>query len=525
MKNIFLYSCIVTLLFQACSSSSSNDNTKRDTSITAASAQHALFFDSADMEDFIIKQSFHDSLAKRLRNFYNGRNYQCAWFFKDGIADYAATFYQLQDEYISYANDSSLYNPLLQQLYDSIQTGSLKPTDSMTLKAELLLTAQFFRYSRKAYQGNTNIDTRELDWFIPRKKINPTLLLDSLLANKGKNVADYEPVSKQYNRLKTQLLRYYTIAKQGNWPTIKADKKKYSINDSALVLRSIKQLLMQTGDLPTADTSVVFTPALEAAVKNFQHRYGFTENGIITTALINEMNWPIEQRVQQILVNMERLRWLPVEPKTDYLWVNIPEFKLHVFEKGNLAFSMNVVTGSAVHNTVIFSGSLKHVVFSPYWNVPNSILQKEILPGIRRNSNYLARQNMEWYAGGVRQKPGKNNSLGLVKFLFPNSYNIYLHDTPSKHLFKEDKRAFSHGCIRVSEPTKLAEHLLRNDASWNKENIKVAMNAGKEKYVNVKEPIPVFIVYLTAWVDQDGKLCFRNDVYGHDKKMKERLFK
>jgi murein L,D-transpeptidase YcbB/YkuD len=525
MKTLFIYGCIVCFLFQACSSSASKDAVHRDTSITAESAQHALFFDSSDMEAFISKQAYHDSLAQRLRNFYNGRNYQCAWFFKDGIAEYAATFYQMQEEYIGYSGDSSLINPLLQQLYDSIQTGNLLPTDSMTLKAELLLTAQFFRYSRKAYQGNNNLDAKALDWFIPRKKINTTALLDSLLKNRGKNIDAYEPISKQYNLLKTQLQRYYTINKQGNWPVIKADKNKYQRNDSAAVLRTIKQLLMLTGDLQMADTSALFTAGLEAAVKVFQRRFGYAENGIINTVLITEMNRPIQQRLQQILINMERLRWMPLEPSTDYLLVNIPEFKLHVFEKGKEAFSMNVVTGTAVNNTVIFSGSLKHVVFSPYWNVPSSILQKEFMPGIRRNKNYLSRQNMEWYAGGVRQKPGKNNSLGQVKFLFPNSYNIYLHDTPSKHLFEKEKRAFSHGCIRVAEPAKLAEYLLRNDAAWNKQTINAAMNAGKEKYVNVKEQIPVFIVYLTAWVDQDGKLCFRNDIYGHDKKMAERLFK
>jgi len=324
--------------------------------------------------------------------------------------------------------------------------------------------------------------------------------------------------------LKEQLIKYYKIEKIGGWPLIKTEKKIYTLNDTANSLKAIKKRLYFSGDLIKEDTTTLFNKEMEAAIKNFKKRYGFKEDGIITTALINEMNRPVQERLQQILINMERMRWMPAQPTTDYLLVNIPEFRLHVFEKGKHAFAMNVVTGSVVNNTVIFSGTLKYIVFSPYWNVPSGILKKEVLPAITRNRNYLAAHHMEWSNGSVRQKPGPANSLGLVKFLFPNSYNIYLHDTPAKTLFSEEKRAFSHGCIRIAEPKKLAQYLLRNDAAWDSVKITNAMNAGKEQYVNVKETIPVFIGYFTAWVDGDGKLNFRDDIYGHDKKMKARLF-
>ncbi|MBN8787922.1 MAG: L,D-transpeptidase family protein, partial [Terrimonas sp.] len=222
-------------------------------------------------------------------------------------------------------------------------------------------------------------------------------------------------------------------------------------------------------------------------------------------------------------------RWVPEEIKTDYLLVNIPEFKLHIFEEGRLKFNMNVVVGSGQHNTVIFSGDLKYVVFSPYWNVPPSIVRNEILPGIKKNKNYLANHNMEitGNTGGlpnVRQKPGANNSLGRVKFLFPNNYNIYMHDTPAKSLFGESKRAFSHGCIRLGEPKKLAEFLLRDDSTWTSEKITAAMKSGKERYVTLKKTVPVFIGYFTAWVDSKGELNFRDDVYGHDAKLEKQMF-
>jgi murein L,D-transpeptidase YcbB/YkuD len=180
---------------------------------------------------------------------------------------------------------------------------------------------------------------------------------------------------------------------------------------------------------------------------------------------------------------------------------------------------MDVVVGKDQHKTVIFNGDMKYVVFSPYWNVPPSIVKNEILPAMRRNSNYLARHNMERHNGGIRQKPGANNSLGLVKFLFPNSHNIYLHDSPAKSLFNETDRAFSHGCIRVAEPKKLAQYLLRTDTSWTSEKISAAMTKGVERYVTLKQSIPVFIAYFTTWVDRAGKLNFRKDVYKRDERL------
>jgi murein L,D-transpeptidase YcbB/YkuD len=332
----------------------------------------------------------------------------------------------------------------LEQLYDSLSNGnfSYNINDSIVLNAELLLTAQFFRYTRRAYQGSSQLDAQELDWFIPRKKIDASALLDSVLSRKGKNLKELEPVNRQYNLLKNYLLKYYEIEKNSSWSFIKADKKSYKLNDSSTLIPIIKKRLFLTGDLIKEDTTAFFTKELEKGVKSFEKRYGFKEDGIITATLLNEMNRPIEERVQQILINMERIRWVPAEPSTDYLLVNIPEFRLHVYDKGQYSWSTNVVVGTTANNTVIFTGNLKHLVFSPYWNVPSSILKKEVLPGIARNKNYLAQHHMEWNGNSVRQKPGPWNSLGQVKFLFPNNYSIYLHDTPSKSLFSEEKRTF-----------------------------------------------------------------------------------
>jgi murein L,D-transpeptidase YcbB/YkuD len=331
-------------------------------------------------------------------------------------------------------------------------------------------------------------------------------------------------VNRQYNLLKDYLLKYYEIEKAGGWKQLTLNKKTFKQGDTSSLIPTIKHRLYLSGDLQKDDTSKFFDGNMEMAVKDFEHRYGFKEDGEITASLIREMNRPVKERLEQILINMERIRWMPAQPESDYLLVNIPEFKLHVYEKGKHFFDMNVVVGKVANNTVIFTGNLKYVVFSPYWNVPTSILVKEVQPAIRRNKNYLNRNHMEWYGSGVRQKPGPWNALGLVKFLFPNNYNIYLHDTPSKNLFKEEKRTFSHGCIRIAEPKWLAQFLLRNDPAWDSLKIVNAMNAGKEQFVTLKEKVPVFVGYFTAWVGQDGKLNFRDDVYGHDKKMKAHLF-
>src|SRR5215813_6416644 len=205
----------------------------RDTTISFANSYNELFFDSSQLENFIARERLHDSMASAMRAFYNQRNFQYAWFFKEGMADYAATFLNQQNEYMSYSGDSSIYNIILQTSLDSLSdTTSYNPPDSLRLKMELLLTRQFFRYASRAYEGRRDINTKDLGWYIPRKKVDFVSLLDSLLINKGKNLSQYEPVNRQYNLLKDYLLKYYEAEKNGVWKPIVADKKSYKHGDS-----------------------------------------------------------------------------------------------------------------------------------------------------------------------------------------------------------------------------------------------------------------------------------------------------
>ncbi|MBL7746869.1 MAG: L,D-transpeptidase family protein, partial [Chitinophagaceae bacterium] len=263
---------------------------------------------------------------------------------------------------------------------------------------------------------------------------------------------------------------------------------------------------------------------LELAVKSFQRRHGYKQDGTITANLIKDMNVPATRRLMEILLNMDRMRWLPQKPSGNLIIVNLPEFMLHVYDGKKKEFDMVVVVGKVGNNTMMFNGDLNQIYFSPYWNVPQSIIKSEILPAMARNPNYLAKKNMEQIGSNIRQKPGPGNALGKVKFIFPNSFNMYFHDTPSKSLFSQDKRAFSHGCIRLSEPQKMAEWLLRNYPEWPKEKIVSAMNQTTEKGVKLKEAIPVFIIYYTSWVDDEGQLNFRDDVYQHDADLIKKMF-
>jgi murein L,D-transpeptidase YcbB/YkuD len=293
-------------------------------------------------------------------------------------------------------------------------------------------------------------------------------------------------------------------------------KGKLILHDQSKDVVSLRKRLFELGDLNSDTASEVFDEGLQNAVKSFQYRYGMTPDGVAGPAFFKYINTPLQEYIRQIIINMERARWVPTDLKRRYLIINIPSFTLYAYDADTIHFAMNVVVGRDVHKTVLFSGDIKYVVFSPYWDIPPSILKNEILPGIRRDPNYLKRNNMEWIGNRVRQKPGPKNSLGLVKFLFPNSYNIYLHDTPAKSLFEKSSRAFSHGCIRLGEPEKLADYLLRDDPQWTAEKINRAMHAGSEKYVTLKDPVPVYIGYMTAFVDNAGRINFRDDVYKRD---------
>jgi murein L,D-transpeptidase YcbB/YkuD len=233
--------------------------------------------------------------------------------------------------------------------------------------------------------------------------------------------------------------------------------------------------------------------------------------------------------VKKILINLERMKWMPPHPEGRLIVVNIPEFRMHVTEQGKKVFDMKVVVGKEGHSTILFSGNMDRVVFNPYWNLPSGIVKKEVVPAMEKDTDYLEKNEMEitGESGGwpvVRQLPGKKNELGRMKFLFPNSFNIYFHDTPHKELFSKTQRAYSHGCIRLAAPRKLADYVLESMPEWTRDRVDSLLATGQEQTVKLRAPVPVLICYFTAWVSGDGVLVYRKDIYGHDSAMARKLF-
>ncbi|WP_291102378.1 MULTISPECIES: L,D-transpeptidase family protein [unclassified Flavobacterium] len=485
-----------------------------------------------------------DSIKNEVNKFYKRRDYQFAWFNKKGMTVAVSNFYNQVQNYSADFDNKNFINKRLDSLiyYIKAEKENSLIKENREEEMEILLTTTFFKYSKKVY-GGISKSPYELDWFIPRKKKNYQVLLDSLVvSNKGEKIL--EPVNHYYVQLKAKLREYREIAKNGGFPIIITTNKLISISESDSCLLNIKQHLFLTGDLKANDKTIIFTEQLAKAVMNFQHRMGLDENGKLNTQTIVELNKPIEFRIKQMMLNLERLRWVPVEMENEFLLVNIPEFKLHIIENGKVVWTTNVVVGKDAKQTSIFKGNISQIILNPYWNIPNSIIRDEIVPNIKKNSNYLETNNMEVLSGNkvidpstinwnkyeknipydIRQKPGKNNALGKMKFLFPNNFNIYLHDTPSKSLFNESKRDFSHGCIRVEDPKKLVFYFLRKDTNWNQKKVDSILKTDEKFDIQVKPSVPVYIVYFTSWVDNAGQLNFRNDIYNLDEQLSNEIF-
>lgn len=538
MKNLAILLLVTVAVAIGCKSkkekgtgSSNGDETKeiavspRNTAINAGNAYNNLFLDTSAVEKFISQQKLDETIANRLRSFYNARNFEYAWFDSNGLNEQAYGFRSLYD----YSVDTSESNKSLEYRLNALMNGdvdsSVSATDANIVKTELQLTQRFVAYFKDAYKDNDAwVDLME--HFVPSQKQELLKMADAVIANKAK---DFTSAHSSYGSLKEQLKKYTELAKKGGWDSIPVEKKKYKTGDNAPVIAAVKRRLQITGELADKDTSAVFTDALSSALQTFEATHGHTPRGVLNDSLLREMNVPAIRLVQTLLINMERMRWTPEEAEGRLIMVNIPEFMLHVWNGSKKEFDMAVVVGKEGKSTTMFSGKLNQVVFSPYWNLPNSIVKEEVLKSMSRNKNYLADKNMEITGERnglpvIRQLPGKDNPLGRVKFLFPNSFNIYFHDTNQKELFNKDQRAYSHGCIRLSDPVKMANYILSENSEWSAEKIDSAMNSGKEKYVRVKNPVPVLITYYTAFVDEEGHLHFVRDIYDHDMTVAPKLF-
>ena len=524
MKKLF---CLIllgvfTILFTVVSCKKKNDPVP----ITNPPSLNAIeiAFDSTQINTFFGKYPKLKSYQGDVEQLYHKHQFHYIWFDKDGLNEFAGLLYNKLNNLSLEGIESEVpYKEKIDDIYDNPDNNQKASIDT-----ELLSSALYFFYADKVYGGMSTQKSEALGWFLPRKKQSYVDYLDSLLVNPSLINKEGKGVLKQYYLLKDILQHYRKIEKKGGWKTIEIDPnvKSFKPGDSATAIAQIRTRLFITDDLAQDSKSAVYDDELATGVLKFKRRSGNLLNKTILPEHISYMNIPVADRIKTIMVNMERCRWISNDftKSKELIVVNIPAYELTFYRDGKPELHSKVVVGKVMNKTVVFSAPMKYIVFRPYWNVPTSILKKEILPAIERNPNYLAEHDMEWKDSYVRQRPGPKNSLGLVKFLFPNSNAIYLHDTPSKSLFDRENRAFSHGCIRVAKPRELAAAIMKNDTKWNAEKIDAKMASGNEYWYTLKNKIPVYIGYFTAWVDTDGVVHFYEDVYKRDEALAALLF-
>lgn len=480
--------------------------------------------DSALVAPFLESYPALKKYEKDLIAVYRTYNFNYIWFDEKGIVEPGNSLYSkvkdMEDEGIS---GSFPYLKNIEDIFEDRKENKINNSD-----ADLLLTSLYLYYVDKVYKGIDHKTTANIGWLLPRKKISYTGLLDTIFSEQKMLDEDSQILFSQYYKLREILKQYRAIEENGGWNSIELDPslKAYKPGDTAKAIQQIREHLFITGDLKQNNNSNRYDAELVAAVKKYQLRSGYKADSLISPKHIEEMNVPIGERIKTIVVNMERCRWISPEifKAKEFLFVNIPSYRINLLRDGKIEFDSPVVVGESMTKTVIFAGKMSYIVFSPYWNLPKTIIEKEVKPGMEANDNYLENHNMEWNDGHVRQKPGKNNSLGLVKFMFPNSNDIYFHDSPAKSLFKKENRAMSHGCVRVGKARELAITILKDDKNWTPEKIDAAMNAGNESICSLKNKIPVFIGYFTAWVDEQGEINFYEDIYERDERLAALLF-
>lgn len=416
---------------------------------------------------------------------------------------------------------------------------------------DLLLTDAFLIYGSHLIAGKVDPEKIDAGWIASRREKDLAQIIEIALSKNQIEEAmeSLLPQHPGYRRLRQALAHYRNIALNGGWLSI-AEGPKMQKGDKGERIIELRRRLLATGDLgflKEKDTNL-FDDELEQAVRLFQEKHGLDVDGIVGSSTVAALNVPVNERIHQIELNMERWRWLPQELGLHYILVNIANFELDVVRKNDLMMTMRVVVGKAYRRTPVFSAKMTYLVLNPYWHIPKNIAIEDILPLIRKDISYLGKQkirvfqgwgaeeeevdpeNIDWekvdaksFHYRLRQDLGPWNALGRVKFMFPNRFNVYLHDTPSKELFAKTSRTFSSGCIRIEKPVELAVYLLQDDPSWTRENILAAIDRGAEQTIRLKEPVLVHLLYWTAWAEEDGSIQFRNDIYSRDKRLYEAL--
>ncbi|GIW47282.1 MAG: peptidoglycan-binding protein [Deltaproteobacteria bacterium] len=485
--------------------------------------------------------------SQELIHFYKNRNYRLSWSDNGKLLTRANLLVQeienSSDEGLEPEDYKiNLIKKLLGEIHRLEQDEEQKLESIVNL--DILLTNSFLLYSSHLIHGRVNPELIDDTWSINYRETNPVEVLENVIESNQliEAIEELKPEAPEYKRLRDALIQYKDIAARGGWPRItEGPVLKEGSRDNRVI--TLRKRLILSGDLKeyTPPDPQVFDKPLEHAVRRFQKRHGLVVDGIVGPSTLEAINVPVERRISQIKLNMERWRWLPKKMEDRYILINTASFELHVVEQHRTVMKMKVIVGKPYWHTPIFSAKMSYIELNPNWNIPRSIFAEEILPKIKNDPDYLLKErikvleswspdanevdpySIDWqnvteenFKYRLRQEPGPTNPLGKIKFMFPNRFNVYLHDTPRKNLFERKERSFSHGCIRVEKPIELAEYVLRMNQGWDKKRLLSEINRGKTKQIELEQKIPVYILYFTTWVDESGDVYFYKDIYGRD---------
>jgi murein L,D-transpeptidase YcbB/YkuD len=477
-----------------------------------------------------------------MADFYRSRGYRPAWSDSEGPSPLAdGLVAELRQADTHGLKPENYHLERIEAMLAEARTGEPRPKALAEL--DLLLTDAYLLFASHLLAGRVNPETLQTEWYIRRPEADLLAKLREAI-DSGAIAASLTrllPADPAYGRLREALRLYREIRPKGGWLPV-PDGPTLRTGDVDPRVAALRARLTVTGDLNKglADNEE-FDEEVEDAVFRFQMRHGIDPDGVVGPKTLAALNVPVEERKKQIMVNLERLRWLPAELAKRYILVNVADFRLDVVEEGRPVLAMRAIVGRTYRQTPSFTAKMNHLIFSPYWHIPHSIAVKDLLPKIQKDRRFLDKEkirvfrgegakaqqinpaNINWHRLSennfpyrLRQDPGPRNSLGGVKFMLPNRFNVYIHDTPSRELFEMTVRGFSSGCIRIDKPVELAEYLLADDPSWTRDKILEQMNQPQEKTVRLPRPIPVYFLYWTAWVDDEGTIQFREDIYSRD---------
>jgi len=435
-----------------------------------------------------------------------------------------------------------------------------KGTTLQKIELEIKISQLYLAYTNYVYFGSINwgafqarisnlmVNDVSTEWVLHRPKFKAIKTLEhaALGGSLKEELEEAIPTHYHYKALQKELIKYRKIEENGGWPEVILHRI-LKPGKTAQGVDVLRERLQVTGDYIPCKKSIennnTYDKCLQEAVKRFQQRNGLSVDGDVGAGTLRILNIPARQRITTILLNLDRIKWLKNRHAKRHIVINIPDFMLYFEEDGKVIQKIRTVVGKSNHPTPIFSNTVKTIVLNPYWNVPQSIVQKELIPKLLRDPKAMAKRGIEIRAGWKKnakkievdsvdwesylyadyvpfrfaQIPGKRNALGKLKFLFPNKYFVYMHDTPSKGLFNRSKRAYSHGCIRLQKPRELLETFSQFNKNINLEEAKKILKGKEQTPITLEERVVIDVIYLTAWVDHEGQLQFRNDIYNYDK--------